>query len=229
MRKKILIIGNNDNLPGVKVDIIKYKKFFMSSYGGNWLESEIIERLNISKSDLVKELAVLKSLHLDYLILIFSGHGGQERETVLELNPKEECISESDLKLLAVRQLNIFDCCRSYATPLMESIKGELKEKLFSTKNTREKYEKKIMQAVPQQISLYACSIGEAANDTRTGGVYSKYLIDSSISDESEYITVAEAHKIASILTTLDEPSQNPDAVLPKCLSSQQLIIGVMP
>lgn len=229
MNKRILIIGNNEGLPGVKVDIENYKRFFKSSYGGDWYDSEIIEKLNTSKSDLTTLLTRLKAESLNYLIIIFSGHGGQERETVLELNSTGECISESELKNLAYRQLTIFDCCRCYSQSLMESVTNEMKVKLFAVRNTREKYETRIMEAIHQQASLYACSIGEYANDTAKGGAYSKNLINSSISDANEFTLVGTAHETASTLTRMEFRNQNPEAVLPRCLSSQQLIIGIKP
>lgn len=229
MNKKIVIIGNNEGLPGVKVDIENYKRFFKSSYGGDWYDSEIIEKLNVSKSELTTLLTNLKSESLNYLIVIFSGHGGQERETILELNSKGECIPESELKNLAYRQLNIFDCCRCYSQSLMESVTNEMRVKLFSIRNTRERYEKRIMDAIHQQVSLYACSIGEYANDTAKGGAYSKNLINSAISDTNEYTLVGTAHEAASNLTTIEFGKQHPEAVLPRCLSSQQLIIGIKP
>jgi len=225
MQKRILIIGNNDGLPGVKVDIENYKIFFKSQYGGNWHDNEIIEKLNISKLELITLLKSLKNLSLNYLIVIFSGHGGQERETILELNSHGEYISESELKNLAYRQLNIFDCCRCYSQPILESKTTELRLKnLFST---REKYEKRIMEAVHQQASLYACSIGESANDTAKGGAYSKNLIAAAISETNEYTLVGHAHQVASILTSIEFKNQHPEAILPKCLSSQQLILGI--
>lgn len=236
MKKKILIIGNNDGLPGVKIDIENYKRFFKSPIGGNWLESEIDATwLNRSKTELVTELNRLKGLSLDYLIVVFSGHGGQERETILELNSRGELIGESELKYLASRQLNIYDCCRSFPTSINESRQSEFLVKSFSAFNTREKYEKRILQAINQQVSLYSCSIGEVSNDTSEGGVYSKYLIQSAKNIIDDFKLVGNAHVEAYNLTVENnkklpkEKHQHPDAILPRCLSSQQLIISVKP
>lgn len=227
MQKRILIIGNDDGLPGVKVDFENYKRFFKSNYGGEWSDVEIIEKLNVSKADLLTQLISLKAMKLDYLIVVFSGHGGQERETMLELNSKGECIAESDLKNLAHRQLNIYDCCRSYPQLLLDSVRSEMKLKLYSFISTRLKFEKRIMEASHQQVCLYACSIGEVANDTSKGGAYSKNLINCSISDTNEYTLVGTAHEAASILTTVEFSKQHPDSVIPRYFTSQQLIIGV--
>ncbi|AYL98110.1 caspase family protein [Mucilaginibacter celer] len=230
MNKRILIIGNTDGLPGVKIDIANYQKFFKSEYGGGWLEFEFVIKTDPSLIELSLTLSRLKQLNLDYLIVIFSGHGGQDRETVLELNSSGEAITESALKYLAPRQLNIFDCCRSFPSPQVETRLNERFTKAFSAATgTREKFEKRIMQAIPQQASLYSCSIGEVSHDTATGGVYSRHLIDAATSSINEFQLVGTAHNTAAVLTKNEFRDQNPEAVLVKSLSSQQLIIGIDP
>jgi hypothetical protein len=228
MQKRILIIGNNHGLPGVKVDIEKYKSFFKSSYGGLWRDNEITEKLNVSKTELLAELTRIKGT-LNYLIVIFSGHGGQERETMLELNSSGECIGESELKNLAYRQLNIYDCCRSYPEIVTESLKAQLRTNLFSAVDTRQKFEERIMAADHQQVSLYACSIGEYANDTNEGGAYSKNLISVARNIDEEFMLVGTGHMKASLETTKEFPKQHPDSIIPRLMSSKQLIFAIKP
>ncbi len=235
MKKKILIIGNDNGLPGVKVDITNFQTFFKSAFGGNWQDPEIDVKVNCSLTDLRKDLSSLKGLNLDYLIIIFSGHGGQKRETVLELNSKGETIGDSELQNIAKRQLNIYDCCRSIGQQTNESLALVNKIKLYSAFNTREKYEKRIMQAINQQVSLYSCSVGEVSNDTSEGGLYSKHFIDSAKNINSEYKLVGEAHTEAYNLVVEankylpKDKHQHPESVLPRCLSDQQLIISINP
>jgi len=229
MEKRILIIGNTNGLPGVKVDIESYKTFFKSAYGGDWYGNEIIVKVDTSKTELKTELNNLKAKSLDYLIVIFSGHGGQERETVLELNANGECINESELKNLAHRQLNIFDCCRVYPEKFTKSIINEIELRTFSFTNTRERYERRIMEASRQQVSLYACAIGECAHDTAKGGAYSKNLLASSSIVQTDYKLVGVAHEEASAMTSKEFPDQHPEADLVRLLSSQQLIIAIKP
>jgi hypothetical protein len=229
MVKRILLLGNDDGLPGVKVDMQKYRKFFKSPWGGEWMDYEIIERLNIKKSTLETELATLKGLRLDYLIVIFSGHGGENRGTYLEINASGESIHENILLSLASRQINVHDCCRSYPEEITKSVVNLLERKAFSAVNTRERYERRIMQAAPQQLRLYACSIGEYSYDTSDGGVYSKHLIASSINRDSEYTTVGVAHANAKVLTTAERSDQHPDAILPRLPQAQELILGIRP
>jgi len=231
MQKKILIIGNNDGLQGVKVDIENYKGFFKSHIGGEWYDSEIITKLNPSRTEIVDEITRMKSLSLDYSIIIFSGHGGQKRETILELNSIGEKLYESELKDISKRQLTIFDCCRCYPEPLVESARGvtALLNKAFTDVGTRLRYETRIMQAIPQQANLYACSIGEEAKDSSAGGIYSKHLIQSAKRLQSTFKLVGTTHIEAAELTTIENPKQHPDSLLSKCLSEQQLIISLRP
>lgn len=229
MEKKIFVIANDDGLPGVKKDILNYRKFFQSPFGGSWLDDEIDINLNSSRVDLLLKISHFKSLKLDYIIVVYSGHGGQTRETVLEINPKGEIISESELKYIAPRQLNIFDCCRSYPQITTEGIKARTVSEMITDLLVRPKYDKRILEAVPQQVSLYACAIGEIANDTVDGGAYSKNLIPCSIEKVNEYKLIGNAHIEAAKLTSQEFKDQHPDAVLPRCLTSQQLIIGINP
>jgi hypothetical protein len=235
MRKKILIIGNDEGLPGVKMDIRSYQAFFKSAVGGNWYDSEIETQLNPVKRDLLSKLSEFKRISLDYLIVYFSGHGGQERETMLELNRNGELIAASDLIDIASRQLTIYDCCRCY--PEVKQARQLLDEAFaeFSGYNTREKFEKRIMESYPQQIQLYACSVGEYSNDTPNGGVYSQFLLQSASNIDSEYKLVGTAHMEATELTVQNnrnlpaKQQQHPDSLIPKVLSSRQLIIGINP
>lgn len=227
MNKRVLIIGNTDGLAGVPIDILNYKRFFKSSYGGMWIDDEIIEMVDSSKKEIETIIEEIKESELDYLIVVFSGHGGIERETILEINPKGETVQEGYLSGLCVRQLNIFDCCRAFPTPIFESLQTKVRTSLFSAKDTRWKYEKRIMEAAPQQISLYACSEGEVANDTNSGGVYSRELLLAAQQVEDEFMLVGQAHLKAKRETSRRFPDQNPDGVLPRLLSRQQLIISV--
>jgi len=230
MKKRILLIGNTHGLPGVPVDLANYRKFFKSQYGGGWMDFEIETETNPSVTKLALTVSKIVALKLDYAIVVFSGHGGQERETILEINGNGDTVPESLLKGIAERQLNIFDCCRAFSEPVIEIKLNERFTKSFAaTTNTREQYELRIMQAIPQQVSLYACSIGEVSYDSPNGGVYSKHLLSVSAQVDSSYKLVGNAHEEATVLTKREKPTQNPDGILPRCLSSQQLIIGIKP
>jgi len=230
MKKRILLFGNNDGLPGVQKDFVNYESFFTSEVGGHWYNNEIFSKMNPKKSDLITELKSLKNNYLDFLIIIFSGHGGQKRETVLEINDGGEQIYESELNDIATRQINIFDCCRAY--PLLEfseQYDRVIRKSASISSNIRELYEKRIMQAIPQQLSLYACSIGETAQDTSDGGIYSKNLLKAARSIQTDYMTVGKTHETATRYTQQEVKGQNPDAKLVRCLSDQELIFSINP
>lgn len=60
MRKHILIIGNNNGLPGVNIDCENYRKFFMSYIGGCWHEDEITTLNNTTTDHLNRFLNKFK-------------------------------------------------------------------------------------------------------------------------------------------------------------------------
>lgn len=227
MKKKILLVGNDDGLPGVKIDIDNYKKYFKSLTGGQWIDSEIIERLNPKKDDLISLIAILKAQNLDYVIVIFSGHGGMKRKTVLELNPKGEQFSESRFENIAKRQVTILDCCRAKPQIVTESVNEVRMFKGGGIIGTRQRFEKRISESLPQQIKLYSCAEGEYSHDTPKGGTYSKNLIETAFNDDSEFIYFGRTHVTASEKTTKEFKDQHPEIIQPRLLTSQQLIFGI--
>ena len=230
MKKRILLIGNSEGLPGVQKDFANYKSFFMDEVGGNWYGSEIMSRMNPKGDDLRSELRTLKNSSLDFLIVVFSGHAGQEREVVMEINGNGETIYESELKNIASRQITIYDCCRVYSNLEFSRSSDMLLEKSAKIdSNIRQLYEKRIMQAIPQQLSLFACSIGETAIDTYEGGLYSKNLLKAARSLNSESMSVGKAHETAADLTKKERKEQTPVAELVKCLLTQELILSINP
>lgn len=235
MKRKALLIANTNGLQGTKKDLIKFSSFLKSDLGGVWLDTEIEQLYDPSLLALYVKLNTLKKEANDYTIVFFSGHGGQLRETVLEINGNGEQINESELKGLSNRQLTIFDCCRAYPQLIQDSISSEA---YFSSVrksvnyNLRELYNKRIMQAIPQQACLYSCSIGESSYDTADGAVYFGNFLKSARNITSTYKLVGNAH-IEAIPPTVEysrkqkDGLQNPDSSLPKCLSDQQLIISI--
>lgn len=237
MNRKALLIGNSNGLSGVKKDISNWESFLTSDIGGKWFPSEIDVEMNPSKISLMSKINTLKHRY-DFVLVVYSGHGAYSQGTILEINSNEEYVFESDLKGIAPRQISVFDCCRGIVT-MQDSIKESIKNlsvKNQFTSNIRQDYETRIMQAIPQQISLYACSIGESAYDSNDGGYYTKNLLKSTnlFVDEQRFLTVGMAHQAGALRTTSEvfekeKAIQRPDAFLPKCITSQQLIISINP
>jgi hypothetical protein len=232
MEKRILLVGNNDGLPGVKIDLRNFKRFFTSIYGGNWYPGEIIERLNPTRASLLNTIQDLKNQNLDYCIVVFSGHGAQYREIVVEINGNGEMMLENEFKNISKKQLTIFDCCRGVLENLNENrgLNAPINKSFSaSDKYIREKYEWRIASALNQQVTLYSCSMGEFSTDTNEGGLYTKNFLKRALYIPNEYKLVGENHQEAAYLTQLENNQQNPDAELPRCISSQQLIISINP
>jgi hypothetical protein len=230
MKRKALLIGNTNGLQGVKLDIEKTSAFLKSPQGGTWYLSELEIFQNPEKASLLARVEELKRQSLDYVFVLFSGHGGHKRQTILELNAKGDTIQESQLHKIADRQLNIYDCCRVVVqeqikrSAAMESLTASFAE---SASNARRRYEQRIMQAIPQQIQLYSCAINQYSYDGPNGALYLNNLLSAARAIEDEFKTVGNAHEVARTATIKEKPTQTPEAILPKCLISQQLIISM--
>lgn len=233
MKRCAILLGHADGELSTPLDLSKIKNFLMSAKGGAWFNSEIFCKTNISCQELISLITKIKSLSFDYVFFYFSGHGGYKRNTVIELNPKGETVEESFLSKLATRQLSIYDCCRVKDETLQESMESA---KNFSvlredTMTVRFLYEKRIMSALPQQMTLYSCSVDESSYDFGEGGIYTTHLLKSTKDFSTSYLLASQAHAIACPPTTdeadLHGASQHPDFFMPKYSSSQQLIFAI--
>lgn len=239
MKRRALLIGNSRGLAGVKRDIANMRQFLMGRYGGAWCNGEIETMMNPSLSDLKSKLKVIKAEQNDFVIVLFSGHGGYERTTVLEINGQNEIIDDTELIGLAPRQISIFDCCRVVCS-YQEEREMLMERKLFSITDSvdtiRQRYDSRIMQAIPQQDRLYACKIGQCAHDHQdgSGAYYLNNLLKHARSISGAYGLVGDVHEDAAEDTKTEvlikeNAIQEPVCSLPKCLSSQQLIISIHP
>ena len=237
MKRRALLIGNTRGLAGVQADMQKTRAFLGSRAGGDWLPSEIAELRNPSRQQLLGYIQLLKSESVDYAFVLFSGHGGHAHQTVLELNASGETINESALWNIAPRQITIYDCCRALIGEqiVKSSAMESVTESFVRRDDLRARYEARIIQAIPQQVKLYACSVSQSAYDLGKGAIYLGHLLSSAaaIPSDLSFKTVESAHEQACPLTAATAARegyrQNPDAVLPKCLTQQQLILAIRP
>lgn len=240
MKKIALLIGNSDGLEGVKTDLFEWKKFLTSPKGGAWERHEINMIMNPQKCELLSYINELrKTKAYDFAVVVYSGHGGYDRQTILEINKHEETINETDLYFIAPRQISVFDCCRCLvdgSEPINES------QRTFSSggplshlQKIRNAYNQRIGLAIPQQVCLYACRIGETALDTESGALYIRTLLRQAklFPKNEEFRTVESIHAKASVYTSLKalkrKHTQHPAASLPKCLTRQKLILSINP
>lgn len=240
MKRKALLFGNSNGLQGVTKDIGNWYSFLKSDVGGQWYSTEIDILMNPSKKELVAKIESIKKSDYDYdfAIVVFSGHGAYSKGTILEINEKGECIYESDVINIAPRQISVFDCCRNVIESpncLNESLR-QFFAAAQNRNNIRQLYDKRIMKSIEQQVSLYACSIDESAYDSNNGGYYTQNLLSAAkiINSDSAFNIIGNVHKSAAINTTKEvwekqRAIQTPDSFIPRCISSQQLIIGINP
>ena len=236
MRRRALLFGNSKGLGGVKKDIVNFKAFLLGNQGGAWYDREIDVMMNPSKALLMDTIKRIKAEEYDFVITMFSGHGGYQRGTVLEINGDGDVIMDSDLWNLASKQISIYDCCRAVCDYTEErEVLNEVKafsrddEKLAA----RRIYESRIGTAAAQQNKLYACSIEQCAYDNgEEGAYYLKNLIYRAKTVTGNYGLVGDVHEVAAQDTYIEvkvreNAIQEPVATLPKLLSSQQLIISI--
>lgn len=237
------MVGNSNGLSGVKPDIANWEKFLKSDKGGQWYGNEIKVLMNPERIILLSCINGIKDRRPDFAIIVFSGHGAYQRHTILEINENGDTISENDLIGIAPRQISVFDCCREVVVKEEALSESQKKVRTFSVggalpRNIRPHYERRIMEAMPQQICLYACSVGESAMDTGRGGIYTDNFLrcTSSFSDGECYKLVDAAHNVAKLGTRTValgsyHHTQNPDVTFqPEFIpEGQQLIIGINP
>lgn len=233
MKRKALLVANLD-AAGAQNDINNWKRFLRSGIGGAWNENEILVVTNPSRNHLIVTLYLTKNVGYDFVLVVYAGHGGWKRSTILEINPQGETISENEFKNLAPREILSLDCCRAVST--VSDILNEAQLRLFSDSvrsGIRARYDLRMMQAIPQQVTLYACEVGECAHCTNDGGYYTKNLLRQSAAPISNgFRTINQAHNLAAAATTnevyeKEGEGQHPDISMVRCLTSQQLIIGI--
>lgn len=234
MKKKIYIIrGDETDLQGVKYDIKHLLSFFTSPLGGDWQPSEIEEISFTHTSSLFLKLEEIKLLELEYVILIYSGHGSVEDGI---LNIYSRCgrpYPIYKMLKLAEKQLSIFDCCRKTVIPQEpEPLTESILTKKANFETTRFMYEDLIHRAIPQQCVLFACSEEECATDTNNGAVYINQLLRHAKAYTDNYTywkSVHEVHWGASLSVPKIIPTQHPDCLLPKCRAEHQLPFSINP
>ena len=178
MRKKILMIGNTDDLPGVPIDISNYYDFFISPTDGNRYDEEIDVLINPTQHELLEAIAEIEEADYDYVIVFFSGHGEETTDgTVLYINGHEETILLHNLTKLSQRQLLIINCCRSHHR-IPVDINIDSTTLSLSHDSTRQAYEELIKFSAPQEVVLFFCEDEESMWATQEGGFYSRYLLD---------------------------------------------------
>lgn len=187
MKRRALIISNPGEVggenfcKGVLVDVLQYKAFFKSPYGGLWHDDEVVEICRPSQNEFITAVSSLSLV--DYACIVFTGHGYfdvRKQETILELRQGQE-IGANVLGLGARRQTAILDCCRKphAKKAIVEGVeKIALKAPFIDEAKCRETFDTAVLGCSTGRLAMYACSIGETAgDDSLRGGVYSSNLL----------------------------------------------------
>jgi hypothetical protein len=226
MRRQAILIGapgrvnSGKFLKGVNLDIKNYIKFLFSPSGGAWEKSEIIAIKHPNKEKL---LNLIHTIDADYVLIIFSGHGGYSitGNTILAINNHQN-LKLRNLVSKAPKQLFIVDACRTFVD---SGISGFLGEELKSfplrltRKNARIIFDNYLRKCENGIVVCYSCSKGETSIDSNDGGYFTTTLLDQTqkwIEKPSELsilpINFAFAYTKKYILTYLTD-EQNPQLI----------------
>ena len=227
--KHAVLLAHGDKKLTSNKDLTRMYRFLTSPNGGCWNKNEISYGIDITQVQLSYCIQQLKFKNLDYLLFYFSGHGGYRDETILELNTKGEVIYENQLNQIADRQLNIFDSCRV----MDDGLSGIDDTRVFSTVEydiavVRNIFDTRLFQASPQQMSLYACKIGECAYDRGNGGLFTNGLLEIATHDfGKQFLLASEAcqYSAKQLLTQKQHPCIKMSVMPP----DKQLIFAVNP
>jgi len=233
MKRYAILLGHSDGELATQIDLLRVYNFLISLKGGAWNDKEICCKKNMSIERLITLINQIKKSNIDYLFFYFSGHGKFKRSSVLELNPNGETIDESVVSGLVPRQLNIYDCCRTLSDEIIseETQKGLFSENTSNIQYFRLLYENRIMQAFPQQMSLYSCEVGECSYDFGYGGIFTTQLLKTTKEISDRFLPVSDAF-LNSFNPTMREAGkhgveQHPDYFMAKLPTAKQLILAV--
>lgn len=197
-RAIILYDGSASDIPGVERDVRNYDIFLRSSYGGSWKPDEIIQ-MDVKKHSKAALLLKCRAYAGKYLLLIYVGHGTQDilGKTSFSVKDRKWC-SISELEHFSRKQVTIVDCCRVWSETL---IPESVMEKMASAKtgDTSTTFISLLNKAKEQNLTIYACSSNQFANDTPS---YSTYLISRACEELQRKpigcISIRRAHELAS-------------------------------
>jgi hypothetical protein len=239
MKRKAIIIGNSRELNATPMDMLRFSKFLMSLQGGAWEKEEIVECKDKAANDILKVIDDIKAENNDYVIVYFTGHGGVQGDTILEVNPASELLKENSFFGLATRQLNIMDCCRCLVTTPLSiygSSRGMSPMQRALRDEVRKEYEELVMNAAPQLVRMYSCREGESSWPSKDGSYYTNNLIGCAkdLLNTNSVVWVYQCHDATAVKTTADvqddlHRDQHPDIIPTKCLAQAELPICFNP
>ena len=259
MNRHLYIITNSgsptERIPNVKADRDNYLAFFQSPEGGAWLDGEIsIREDNFSLEEITQDIYFFQTLKkpLDYLLIVFCGHGGYNVRTnqrCFELRPDGSASADVSLEQIksvcdGVRTLLITDSCLGSWSPqqatrqMFSAINESTQPTTMYVERCRNMYNEKVMETDEDTfVATFAVSIAENAQENNRGGVYSQNLLE--VARETvdslkrkdtiyDYLPISFIHEIASErVIKATNGKQHPDILMPR--SKKQLPFVVCP
>ena len=182
MQRRAFLIGGDykkpDNaLPGVRTDILAWKRFLMSSTGGCWYENEIMDLSGQSKAQILESLQGGRSI--DYSLVCFSGHGYLTKDrfgfsmTMTLINDAIE-MSERELNPASPWTMMVFDCCRNGVDNEKVAFSNEALNMSYQS-NTRSLFEGELLKCERGLVKVFAADEGQSADDDRS---FSRVLLE---------------------------------------------------
>ena len=174
-RKAILIKGFSEDQQEIEDDeqyIEYYKSFFYNNAGGAYEENEIEIFEDISANELKSYFA---SNILDYVVVVFLGHGATQDDYQLFKLNETEIIKPGQIEINSNKQLIILESCRSISPSKIHTIELSDKNPTYKEggkfyypicrQSARTSYDDQIEQCNDGQVIFFACSKGETAKD----------------------------------------------------------------
>lgn len=225
MKRNALLIECSDScygdLPGASQDVENYRRYLLSAIGGAWTSSEIQTISNPSTKSLREAIAGLRSA--DYSLVTFSGHGyhvqGKDvSESKICLKDKGDEMFVYELNPGNDRCLLICDSCRNIHVieETRASIMKFAAELTTNSIRSRQLFESAVGQAEKGLIRIFGCNLGESADESSAGGLFSKNLVETGNWWAAQppasqgCLNAKDAFVYASAITKKRMPQQNP-------------------
>lgn len=204
-RIALLISSGNLNvpgyrhLPGTAMDVKNWRNYLMSPLGGTWIDNDEIRCFYEPNLGTIRSF--LHTYKDDYVLMLFSGHGGEEstgrggvRERIVCLNGNELSVPARDICPVNFGTA-IFDCCRTFDEDMVAMEKfglannratalDESQMSYFATlrsRNLRNAFQGALECAPRGVVQMCACDSNQAAQERHdrniNGGVYSTLLL----------------------------------------------------
>lgn len=181
----------------------------------------------------------LKEIDLDYLILIFTGHGAYdytEYNTDLVLRgsnvSKPWSVKDCEINNIARKQLTILDCCRSCESFQQDGLIKESHANFSATVSSdvaRARYESMIQLAPNQHTVLYACSQGLCTpGNIKQGGAFSSALMNTQRINQRSAISPLKFLHIGAVMKAIKgAPGLINPTIFPPIYSTLPWIINI--